>query len=136
MTLTAYLGGACLAAEGVAPGDLAAEVLPTEAAPACLSPRQAKRLSPQIRLALAVAERLGAALPEEAAWVFASSMGEGETLNVILEALRAPDMLIQPTRFQNAVHNAAGGQWTIAAGLRGPVTSIAGYDETVGAGLL
>ncbi|MEX0759684.1 MAG: hypothetical protein WD100_08900, partial [Tistlia sp.] len=71
--------------------------------PACLPPRAARRVSPQIRLALAVAERIAPVLPRDAGWVFASAAGESETLKVILEALREPEMMIQPLRFQNAV---------------------------------
>jgi hypothetical protein len=115
-------------------GRLAADEGP--ALPDCLAPRAARRVSPQIRLALSVAERIAPALPKEAAWVFASAAGESETLKVILEALREPGMMIQPLRFQNAVHNAASGQWSIAAGATGPVTSLAAHDQTVGAGLL
>ena len=107
-----------------------------QAKPECLAPRAAKRLSPQIRLALTIAERIAPSLPNDAAWVFASSIGEGETLQVILEALRTEEMMVQPLRFQNAVHNAASGQWTIAAGLTGPATSIGAYYETIGAGFL
>lgn len=139
MMLTAYIQAAALLAPGVCLGDLAAPgpwAPPPDwqATPACLPPRTARRLSPEIRLAIAVAEHLP--LPPEAAWVFASSVGEGGTLDAILTALCTPDMLIQPTRFQNAVHNAALGQWSIAASLRGPATSIAAYDQTAGAGLL
>jgi len=104
--------------------------------PAILSARSARRVTPQIRLALTVAEQLGDSLGSDAGWVFASSVGEGETLHVILEALRSPDMMIQPLRFQNAVHNAAAGQWSIAAGITGPMTSIAALDQTAGAGFL
>ncbi len=104
--------------------------------PQCLPSRQAKRLSPAIRLALAAAEQIAPLLPPDAGWVFASSTGEGETLNVILKALCTPEMLVQPLRFQNAVHNAAAGQWSIAAGLTGPMTCIAGFDQTVGCGFL
>jgi hypothetical protein len=104
--------------------------------PASLPPRQARRLSAGIALAVAAAEQIAPALPRDAAWVFASAIGEGETLNDILCALAAPDIMIQPLRFQNAVHNAAQGQWSILAGAEGPATSIAAYDETVGAGLL
>ena len=107
-----------------------------KACPACLSPRAAKRMSPQTLLALALAERIVPQLPHDAAWVFASSIGEGQTLQFILEALREPEMMIQPLRFQNSVHNAASGQWTIAAGLTGPATSIGAYRQTVGAGFL
>ncbi|MEH6755667.1 MAG: beta-ketoacyl synthase chain length factor [Alphaproteobacteria bacterium] len=104
--------------------------------PQSLSKRAARRVSPQIRLAIAIAEQLAPQLNDDAGWVFASSVGEGETLQVILEALRTPEMMIQPLRFQNAVHNAASGQWSIAAGITGPITSIAALDETAGAGFL
>ena len=107
-----------------------------EMMPNSLSPRAARRVSPQIRLAVAMAERIALTMSHEAAWVFASSVGEGETLQVMLEALRRPDMMIQPIRFQNSVHNAASGQWSIAAGITQPMTSIAAHDETVGAGFL
>ena len=104
--------------------------------PECLSARAARRVSPQILLALTVAERIGKGLPKDAGWVFGSSIGEGETLQVILEMLRETNMLIQPLRFQNAVHNAAAGQWSVASGITGPTTSIAAHKETVGAGFL
>lgn len=105
-------------------------------APASMSPRAARRVTPQIRLALSVAEQLGDSVGDDAGWIFASSVGEGETLHVILEALRSENMMIQPLRFQNAVHNAAAGQWSIAAGITGPMTSIAALDQTAGAGFL
>jgi Beta-ketoacyl synthase, N-terminal domain len=106
------------------------------ASPATLPPRQARRLSGAIALAVAAAEQIAPVLPRDAAWVFASSVGEGETLRDILSALAQPDIMVQPIKFQNAVHNAAQGQWSILAGAEGPATSIAAHDETVGAGLL
>ena len=105
-------------------------------APASLSRRQALRLSECTRIAIMAAEQIGDAVPEKAAWVFASSNGEGGTLNEILTALCQPEIMIQPLRFQNSVHNAALGQWSIVAGSTGPATSVAAYDDTVGAGLL
>ena len=105
-------------------------------APASLPPREARRLSFSISLAIAAAEQIAPALPRDAAWVFASSVSEGETLVNILAALARPEIMIQPLRFQNAVHNAAQGQWSIIARMQGPATSIAAYDETVGAGVL
>ncbi len=143
--LSAGVAGLGLAAPGLDGWDafaaaLAAPAWEPDAAwaptPACLAPRAARRLSPQIRLALAAAEQIAPALPGQAGWVFASACGEGETLNAILEALTAAEPMIQPLRFQNAVHNAAAGQWTIAEGLTGPASSIAAYDETAGAGML
>ena len=104
--------------------------------PSCLSPRQAKRLSGPTLISLACAEQIGDAIGLEAAWVFASSLGEGLTLDVILQALSQDEILISPMKFQNAVHNAAVGQWTIAKTLQGPSTSIAAFDDTAGAGLL
>ncbi len=104
--------------------------------PASLPPRQARRLSAAIALAVSAAEQISPVLPLSAGWVFASSLGEGETLNEILGQLRQPDIMLQPLRFQNAVHNAAQGQWSILAGATGPATSIAAHDETAGAGLL
>ena len=104
--------------------------------PFCLSPRQAKRLSGPTLISLACAEQIGDAIGAEAGWVFASSLGEGLTLDVILQALSEEEILISPMKFQNAVHNAAVGQWTIAKTLQGPSTSIAAFDDTAGAGLL
>jgi hypothetical protein len=98
--------------------------------------RQALRLSDATRLAIMVAEQIGEAVPEEAAWVFASSVGEGKTLNQILTALSQPEIMVQPLRFQNSVHNAAQGQWSIIAHATGPATSIAAFDHSVAAGLL
>ncbi len=104
--------------------------------PQTLPRRQAIRLSESIRLAILTAEQIAEAVPRNAAWVFASSVGEGESLHQILTGLCQPEIMIQPLRFQNAVHNAAQGQWSILAGATGPATSIAAYDDTLGAGLL
>ncbi len=146
MQNTLFLNNVTLIAPGADEGrDLADTLrsgeflLPEEgwkAAPDCLPPRSRRRLSPQTLLAISVAERLNPSLSQDAAWVFASAYGEGETLKVILDALRTPEMAIRPLRFQNSVHNAASGQWTIAAGIRSAATSICGSDCTVGAGLL
>ena len=98
--------------------------------------RQALRLSESTQLAIMVAEQIAGAVPQDAAWVFASSVGEGQTLAEILTALSQPEIMVQPLRFQNSVHNAAQGQWSIVAQATGPATSIAAYDHSVGAGLL
>ncbi|MEL6476504.1 MAG: beta-ketoacyl synthase chain length factor [Pseudomonadota bacterium] len=142
MSLSAYIRRAAFAAPGLPSlNDLEAKwdapwgPEAWEPMPSGLRPRQAMRLSPATRAAMLVAESLAPVDPQTA-WVFASSVGEGQTLDIILRALCAPDMMIQPLKFQNAVHNAASGQWSIAGGITGPVTSVAAYDETVGAGLL
>lgn len=107
-----------------------------EPRPATLPPRQARRLSQPTRLAIMAAEQIADALPANAAWVFASSTGEGVILNEILTSLSTPPVMVQPVRFQNAVHNAAQGQWSIAAGSTSAGTSIAAFDDTAGAGFL
>lgn len=104
--------------------------------PECLPRRQLLRLGESTRLALMAAEQIGSSLPAESAWVFASSTGEGWILNEILASLCRTEIMIQPLRFQNAVHNAAQGQWSIVAGATGPATSVAAYDHSAGAGLL
>jgi hypothetical protein len=87
-------------------------------------------------LAILVAEKIAPALTDEAAWVFGSAFGEGETLKVILDALCTPNMAIRHTRFQNSVHNAASGQWTIAQSIRNAATSICGGNCTAGSSML
>ncbi|MCL5776421.1 beta-ketoacyl synthase chain length factor [Limibaculum sp. FT325] len=104
--------------------------------PASLARRQALRLSEATRVAIMAAEQIAAALPADCPWVFASSTGEGGTLNEILLALRSDPIMIQPLRFQNAVHNAAQGNWSIAAANKGAMTSVAAYDATPGIGFL
>lgn len=104
--------------------------------PLTLPRRQARRLSLATRTAIAAAEQIAENVPLDAPWIFASSCGEGDTLNTILAALCQPEVMLQPVRFQNAVHNAAQGQFSIVAGSTGPATSIAAFDDTVAAGLL
>ena len=103
---------------------------------ASVAPRQRRRFSQATLLGIAAAEQIAGHMPPDGGWVFASGLGEGDTLNTILSALRQPEIMIQPVKFQNAVHNAAQGQWSILAGATGPATSIAARYGTVGAGLL
>lgn len=105
-------------------------------APDSIPNRVRRRHSPQTLLAIQVAEKIAPALTDGAAWVFGSAFGEGETLKIILDALCTPNMAIRPTRFQNSVHNAASGQWTIARSIRSAATSICGGDCTAGSSLL
>ncbi|MEP2717955.1 beta-ketoacyl synthase chain length factor [Pseudophaeobacter sp.] len=104
--------------------------------PKSIPARAHRRYSPQTLLAIQAAEEIAPVLAEDAAWVFGSAYGEGETLQLILEALRGPTMAIRPTRFQNSVHNAASGQWTIAQSITTAATSICGADHTAGSSLL
>ena len=104
--------------------------------PKSLSRRQLQRMSDATRVAILAAEQITDAVPDDGAWVFASSIGEGSTLDLILRSLAEDEVMVQPLRFQNAVHNTAQGQWSIIAHAKGAATSIAAYDDTAGAGLL
>ena len=68
--------------------------------------------------------------------VFSSSAGDGDNCHHILEALALPDRAMSPTRFHNAVHNAAAGYWHIATHSRQPSTSLSAHDAGFGAALL
>jgi hypothetical protein len=143
---TAYLDALTLIAPGVETEDQLRTALhaietadfPSDwkATPESIANRSYRRHSPQTLLAIQVAERIAPALTDRAAWVFGSAFGEGETLKIILDALCTPNMAIRPTRFQNSVHNAASGQWTIARSIRSAATSICGGDCTAGSSML
>ncbi len=98
-----------------------------------------RRLGVAVKLAMAVGydaiqqsttdlQQLGA--------VFASSSGDCDNCHQILEALASSDRAISPTRFHNAVHNAAAGYWSIATGSQQPSTSLSAHDASFGAALL
>jgi hypothetical protein len=99
-----------------------------------------RRLGLAVKLAMAsgfdAARHLPATALEQLATVFASSAGDSDNCNQLLEALTAPEPSISPTRFHNAVHNAASGYWSIATGSRQPSTSLSAYDGGFAAALL
>lgn len=107
--------------------------------PLLLSPRERRRTSPTVRLALGTAHQAADASGfsvEELSAVFGSSCGDGATLDQLLVTLADPEAMVSPTQFHNSVHNAAIGYWSIATGSRLPATSIAAHDFTFGASLL
>lgn len=108
-------------------------------APPILSPRERRRASPTVRLALGAAmqavEQAGqpaGALPA----VFGSCQGEGKVTHSLLDALTAPEPVLSPTQFHNSVHNTAAGYWTIAHSSQLPCDSISGGDYSFAAALL
>lgn len=143
---TAYIDALTLIMPGIDTGDQLRTVLQStkvadfpsdwKAAPQSIASRALRRHSPQTLLAIQVAEQIAPALTDQAAWVFGSAFGEGETLKIILDALCTDNMAIRPLRFQNSVHNAASGQWTIAKSIRSAATSICGGDCTAGSSML
>lgn len=107
--------------------------------PNVLSPRERRRASPLVRLALNAADAacvdadMAGDVP---ACIFASALGDGNTAHAILSALCAPEKLVSPTHFHNSVHNASAGYWSLGVGSHAASTSIAAGDGTFGAGFL
>ena len=106
---------------------------------AALPPAERRRTGAVVRLAVAVGlEALAHAglHAADTASVFASSGGDSETINAILEVLATDRREVSPTRFHNSVHNAPSGYWAVACAARAPSTSICAYDGSFAAGLL
>ncbi len=113
---------------------------PTSIPPPALLPPNERRRAPQVvRLSLCVGteafEQVGTA-PTACPAVFASSGGDGETIDTILSTLAGPVRELSPTRFHNSVHNVAAGYWSIATGSKMPSTSLCAHDGSFAAGLL
>jgi hypothetical protein len=104
-----------------------------------LPANERRRAVQTVKIALAVGAEAFAESSRDAAeiaTIFASSGGDGETIDAILNVLAAPDREISPTRFHNSVHNAPAGYWSIATGSRAPSSSICAHDGSFAAGLL
>ena len=104
-----------------------------------LPPNERRRGAKSVRWAVAAAQEAleGASIrAAEAATVFASSSGDGETLHQMCEALAGPLREVSPTRFHNSVHNAAAGYWSIGAGSRQPSVTLCAHDASFAAGLI
>ena len=104
-----------------------------------LPPAERRRTGVPVKLALAVASEACRTAGRDAtgvATVFSSSGGDGDNVHAILEALASTEREVSPTRFHNAVHNAAAGYWSIATQSREPSTSLCGHDASFAVGLL
>jgi hypothetical protein len=100
---------------------------------------EARRASLTVRLALqAATEALDQTKMDAGSCsaVFACSGGNTEALDALCRALIEPGRPISPNHFNNSVHNAPLGYWTIATGSREPASSIGAYDASFAAGLL
>lgn len=108
--------------------------------PSSLLPANERRRAPQIvKLALAVgaeAFAMAGRKPAETPAIFASSGGDGETIDAILQTLAGTERELSPTRFHNSVHNVAAGYWSIGTGARVPATSLCAHDGSFAAGLI
>jgi hypothetical protein len=111
----------------------------TAPAPVNLMPRERRRASPAVRLALAVAtEAVNHAEmdPKDLPSIFGWAHGDGVVVQRLLEALATTERFVSPTDFHNSVHNVALGYWTIGTGARKACTSVAAHKDTFPASLL
>jgi hypothetical protein len=100
---------------------------------------EARRTTFSIRLALQVAQEAIAHLSassQKICSVFACSGGDSETLDKLLTALALPEKPVSPNVFNNSVHNAPAGYWSIATGSQQTSTSLTAFDGSFAAGLL
>lgn len=107
--------------------------------PEGLSPRERRRTSPAVRLALAVAQEAVDDAKDDAKGlpvVFGWAHGDGPVVQRILEELATPERYVSPTDFHNSVHNVAVGYWSIASGSHQSCSSIAAAGDTFPASLL
>lgn len=98
-----------------------------------------RRITPTIRIAIQAATeamRASALDAESVASVFATSNGDLDISERICKALTLPERPVSPTDFQNSVHNAPAGYWSISSHCRQPSTSLSAGAASFAAGLL
>jgi hypothetical protein len=108
-------------------------------APAILPPRDRRRCSDTVSLALYVAEQTAQAGGLDLTTtpsVFANSAGDGQIVHSLLSALAKSGKPVSPTDFHNSVHNAPAFYWSLGAGCHAASTSIAAGRFTFAAALL
>lgn len=108
--------------------------------PLGLNPNERRRATLATRLALdAARQAMSSATRSDAtglATVFASADGDMGLIDSMCRDIYEHRVPPSPTVFQNSVHNAVAGYWSIAEGCRGPSTSLAAGEGTFAAGLL
>lgn len=107
--------------------------------PASLTPNERRRAALATRLALDAAQQATADTNLDAAAlasVFASADGDMSLTDSMCRAIYQQHLPLSPTAFQNSVHNAVAGYWSIAEGCLRPSNSIAAGDGSFAAGLL
>ena len=105
-------------------------------APEMLPANERRRTTVLIRLALQAAQQALAGHEGEIPSVFASSGGDLEIVDRILQALQMPGRPVSPTHFHNSVHNAPAGYASIARRDPAPSTSLSAHDASLAVGLL
>ena len=107
--------------------------------PESLPASQYRRVTRLGRLVLATAQQaLDSARidPAGTTSVFASAGGDLAVAQELCQALAMPARPVSPTLFNNSVHNAPAGYFSIASGSRCASSSIAAGEDTAAAGLL
>jgi Beta-ketoacyl synthase, N-terminal domain len=110
----------------------------TRPQPAILPPNERRRAPDTVAIALEVAQAACVNAGRDAAQlptVFASTYGDLATTDYMCGTLAKAPSTLSPTRFHNAVHNAAAGYWGIAAGCRLPYCALSAGQYTFAAGL-
>jgi Beta-ketoacyl synthase, N-terminal domain len=108
-------------------------------APALLAANERRRASDSVLVALEVAAAAIAASglnAADVASVFTSAHGDLPITDALCRTLASDPLLLSPTRFHHAVHNAASGYWAIASGCHAPSTALAAFDHSFASGLL
>ncbi|MEE4379438.1 MAG: beta-ketoacyl synthase chain length factor [Candidatus Competibacteraceae bacterium] len=107
--------------------------------PKLLNRNSLRRATFTVRLALHVTQDafIGMeSLSSQLASVFACSGGDTDALDQVFTALIQPERPVSPNQFNNSVHNAPAGYWSIATGSQAPSISLSAYDASFTAGLL
>lgn len=115
------------------------ESAPTPGPPLGLAPNERRRASLATRLALDAAQQATSATdlnPQDLVNVFASSDGDMSLVDRMCEAIYREGSPPSPTVFQNSVHNAVAGYWSIASGCQQASTTVAAGDGSFAAGML
>jgi hypothetical protein len=108
-------------------------------APQILPPRDRRRCSDTVSLALRVALETIQATDLDARAVpsvFAYSSGDGQIVHRLLSGVAKPNKAVSPTDFHNSVHNAPAFYWSLGTGCQEPSTSIAAGRYSFSAALL
>jgi len=104
-----------------------------------LAPNERRRAPDTVAVALDVALAACEAAqraPATLASVFASTHGDLAITDYMATTLASAPQSISPPRFNNSVHTAAAGYWTIGAGAVQPTPAIGAFDASFAQGLV
>ena len=148
-THTAFIDAVALWSPGLPHWDVARAAFRGEGEPvnpplrrpaAELLPAAERRRAPEtVALALEVAQHAvtkAGIEPAALLSVFTSAHGDLGLTDYMCSMLVSAPLLVSPTKFHNAVHNAASGHWTMSAGCMQASTAVSAHRYSFAAGLL